>query len=172
MSIWQTAPEVCKFSAGPIHELPHGFEVLKFPPHGARNMWTYATRCMSVPADEKPVELHMFSPWETDEVVELLVVTAHFHHRSTKLDIGHTVNFGRPWIDQSKCQYGLVSLPYLDGPELEILSIGSRQINFYWLIPITKTEMEFKKEHGLDALETEFDSRGLDYVNPARGGVI
>src|SRR5262245_42321686 len=62
---WQAEPEACVFSAGPIHQLSHGFSVLRFPPHGSRTVWTYATRCMSVPDDEKPIELHMFSPRET-----------------------------------------------------------------------------------------------------------
>jgi hypothetical protein len=169
---WQVAPEACAFSAGPIHQLPHGFSVLKFPPHGARTMWTYATRCMSIPSDERPIELHMSSPCETDEVAELLVVTAHFHRTSTKLDLGHSVFFGKPWIDQSECRYGLVSLPYLDGPNLEMLHSGPRTLNFYWLIPITSSEVEYKTRHGLDALEAEFDRSGFDYVNPQRWSVV
>jgi hypothetical protein len=127
---------------------------------------------MSVPADGKPIELHMFSPYETNEVVETLVATAHFHRTSTKLDIGHSVNFGKPWIGQSECRYGLVSLPYVDGPDLEIPSSGSRKLNFYWLIPITSSEVEYKKQHGLDALEAEFDRSGFNYVNPQRQPVV
>jgi Suppressor of fused protein (SUFU) len=170
--VWNIKPEPCKFSEGPIGQLPHDFSILRFPPHGDRKMWTYATRCMSLPEDKKPIELHMFSPWQTKEVVELLVVTAHFHRTSKKLDIGHTVNFGRPWIDDSNCQNGLVSLPYLDGPKLEILSLGSRKISFYWLIPVTNSEIEFKKNYGLEALEAEFDRTAFDYVDPKRRSVV
>jgi hypothetical protein len=170
--VWGTEPETCEFSAGPIGQLPHGFAVLRFPPHGSRKMWTYATRSMSLPEDAKPIELHIFSPRQTDEVVELLVATAHFHRTSEKLDISHSVNFGKPWIDQSSCEYGLVSLPYLDGPSLEILHVGSRTLNFYWLIPITAAEVEFKKKRGLEALETEFDRSGFDYVNPLRKSAV
>jgi hypothetical protein len=171
-NIWRVKGEACKFSAGPIHQLPHGFSVLRFPPHGSRAMWTYATRCMSLPGDKKPIELHMFSPHETDEVVELLVVTAHFHRTSTRLDLGHSVFFGKPWIDQSECQHGLISLPYIDGPNLEKLHSGSRTLNFYWLIPITRSEVEYKMRHGLDALEAEFDRSGFDYAAPQRRSVV
>jgi Suppressor of fused protein (SUFU) len=170
--VWQTKPEVCVFSAGPIDQLPHGFAILKFPPHGSRTMWTYATRCMSVPNDQKSIELHMFSPWETEEVAELLIATAHFHRTSTMLDVGNSVNFGKPWIEKSVCSYGLVSLPYLDGPDLEILAIGSRVVSFYWIVPITKSEVKFKIEYGLDALEDKFELSGFDYVNPERKSVV
>ncbi len=83
---------------------------------------------MSQPNDQRPIELHMFSPLEADEVVELLVVTAHYHRTAAPLGPGHTVNFGRPWLDASECKYGLVSLPYLDGPSLEDLEIASRPV--------------------------------------------
>ena len=86
--------------------------------------------------------------------------------------MGHSVNFGRPWIDGSQCDYGLISLPYLDGPDLEVLSLGSRTVKFYWLIPVTPSEVDFKKRLGLEALEVEFDRSGLDYVNPQRKSVI
>ena len=170
--VWSVEPEICGFSAGPIGQLPHGFSVLRFPPRGDRKMWTYATRCMSLPEDAKPIELHMFSPREAVEVVELLVVTSHFHRTSTKLDVGHSVNFGRPWLDASACEFGLISRPYLDGPKLEIMLQASREISFYWLIPVTKFEVEFKKKNGIERLEGEFDRSGFDYVNPARRSVV
>jgi len=169
---WKAKPSVCEFAAGPIEQLPNGFAVLKFPPRGDRKMWTYATRCMSLPEDHHPLELHIFSPVETDEVVELLFATAHFHRTSTKLDLGHTVNFGRSWIGRSECDHGLISLPYLDGPNLEKLSVGARTLKFYWLIPITASEVNFKKKNGLEALEAEFDKSGFDYVNPQRKSVV
>lgn len=171
-AVWKGAPEICEFSAGPISQLPNDFAILRFAPHDGRKMWTYATRCMSQPEDQNPIELHVFSPCYTNEVVELLVATAHFHRTSTKLDLGHSVNFGRPWIDNSECKYGLISLPYLDGPNLENLSLGSRIVKFYWLLPITHSEVEFKKRNGLEALEAEFDRSGFDFINPKRCGVV
>ena len=170
--VWGVAAEPCPFSAGPIGQLPVGFSVLKFPPHDKRNMWTYATCCMSQQADQTPIELHMFSPAESDEVVELLVVTAHFHRTAAKLNLGHTVNFGRPWVRSSVCEYGLVSLPYLDGPSLEDLAIGREMLKFYWLVPVTKAEVDFKMRYGLESLEVEFDKAGFDYLNPGRQSVV
>lgn len=170
-TVWAVEPEPCSFSAGPINRLPFEFSVIRFPPHGSRQMWTYATCCMSQPVDHRPIELHMFSPGESDEVVELLVVTAHYHRTASKLDLGHSVNFGRPWMGASKSQYGLVSLPYLDGPALEDLKTDSKELKFYWLIPVTCSEVAFKKQNGLDALEELFDRTGFDFLNPGRSAV-
>lgn len=169
---WGSDPEVCEFTAGPIGQLPDDFAVLRFPPRDDRQMWTYATRCMSLPTDDNPLELHIFSPFETIQVVELLVVTAHFHRTSTKIDVGHSVNFGRPWIGKSQCDHGLISLPYLDGPELENLGAESNTAKFYWLIPVTISEVAFKKTNGLEALEIKFDESGFDYIDPQRHTVV
>ena len=94
---------------------------------------------------------------------------AHFHRQAQSLGFGHTVNFGKPWLNDSLCDHGLVSLPYLDGPILENLEIGDGQIvKFYWLIPITKSELEFKKSFGLEALEKKFEETNFNYGNPNR----
>lgn len=170
--IWRKTPKVSPFPYGPTDQLPDDFAVLKFPPSQDRNMWTYATRCMSVPDDAHPIELHVFSPLETDQITELLYATAHFHRTSTKLDLGHSVNFGRPWIANSICDHGLISLPYLDGPDLENLFIDFKEVKFYWLIPITNAEVTFKKTHGLESLEEKFEKSSFNYIDPARASVV
>ena len=170
--IWGHVGLECHFAAGPLHQLPPDFGVLKFPPDAARDMWTYATRCMSQPQDEHPVELHMFSSVEADGIVELLFAVAHYHRTGAHLGLGHSVNFGRPWLDGSECDYGLISLPYLDGPRLENLSILFKSLKFYWLIPVTRAEVEFKRANSLDALERKFEETGLDYINPRRASVV
>jgi hypothetical protein len=71
----------------------------------------------------------------------------------------------------SRSEYGLVSLPYLDGPSLENLKTDSKELKFYWLIPVTYSEVEFKKQNGLEALEELFDRIGFDYLNPDRNAV-
>jgi Suppressor of fused protein (SUFU) len=169
---WKISPQHCAFSDGPLAELPRDFCVVKFAPHADRNMWTYATCAMSQPNDASKIELHIFSPVESVEIEELLFAVAHFHRTGAWLDLGHSVNFGRPWIAPSICDHGLVSLPYLDGPTLEDGQRDQVGIKFYWLIPITASEKDFKKNHGLEALEECFDRVELDYVNPMRGSVV
>jgi len=41
-----------------------------------------------------------------------------------------------------------------------------------WLLPITQEERDFQIENGLDALEEQFEEKGLEYWNPARASVI
>lgn len=171
-SAWGVDPEICPLPAGPHHELPKHFAVLRYPPCGQGRVWTYATRCMSQPDDPKPLELHMLSPRPSDAITELLVATAHYHRTGAVLDLGHTVNFGRPWLDNSLCDYGLISLPYLDGPKLEIMKFNERAAHFYWLIPITKAEVDYKKQNGLDALEAQFERTGFHYAIPHRSSVV
>jgi len=134
-------------------------------------MWTYATCCMSQPSDRSPIELHLFSPYASKEVVELLVVTAHYHRTAISLNLWHTVNFGRPWLDASSCNHGLVSLPYLDGPVLEDLREDSALIKFYWLIPVTASEVRFKCEEGVQALEQRLEGTNFNYLDPQRESV-
>jgi hypothetical protein len=81
---------------------------------------------------------------------------------------------GHQRIDGSRCDHGLISLPYLDGPRLEHYAATESEssVRFLWLLPITETEREYVKAFGLEALEHKFDSAGLDYSNPARPSVI
>lgn len=170
--VWVAKAVPCLFSSGPVHQLPRGFNIVKFPPNCTRDMWTFATCGMSQPEDAKAVELHMFSPHDAYDVVELLVITAHFHRTHSRLDLGHSVNFGRPWLPRSACNFGLVSLPYLDGPALENFDHGGVEASCYWLLPVTGSEIAFKKEVGLDALEERFEAAGLNYLDPHRDSVV
>ena len=155
-----------------MDELPVQFRVLLFAPSPGRNAWTYATECMSMRHDANPIELHMLAPEPNDGIVELLAVTAHYHRTETWLGLGHSVNFGRPWWDRSSCDHGLISLPYLDGPKLEWLVADEFRARFLWLIPITSSEVEFKRTQGLEKLERRFEQMGLDYLNPVRPSVV
>jgi hypothetical protein len=169
---WPGAFQRSRWDRGPVHELPDAFRVLVF--NRTPRMVAYATRCMSQPHDEDRLELHLLSappPTEpSPELVELLTVVAHFHRTGSRLGPGHTVSFGRPWLPGSSCAHGLVSLPYLDGPELEWLQ--HPRVRFLWLIPITVAELQFKKTHGLEALEERFEAKPFDYLDPRRPSVV
>jgi hypothetical protein len=169
---WGVEGEHRPFSAGPIYQLPVDFAIMRYAPQAGRNMWAYATCGMSQPNDRKPIELHVFSPRASPEIEEILVVTAHFHRSGTALDLGHSVNFGRPWIQGSECRHGLISLPYLDGPSLEDLRIGSDLVKCYWLIPITWAEVSYKQQNGVEALEQAFERAGFNYLDPHRTSVV
>jgi Suppressor of fused protein (SUFU) len=171
---WRAQCVVRRLNKGPSFELPADFCVLEFSPTTTRSMWTYATCCMSQPLDSAPVELHLFSPMQSELHVELLTIIAHYHRTQASLALGHTVNFGRPWIAGSLCEHGLISLPYLDGPALEeyFQRESNRVIRFYWLVPITKAERDYKIEFGLEALESRLEAAQFNYLNPKRSSVV
>ncbi|WP_367868214.1 suppressor of fused domain protein [Pedobacter sp. WC2423] len=172
-SNWGDGFQERKWSKGPIIEVVPHLSILEYRPYSSREMWTYATCGMSTYTHVSPIEVHMFSSVQDDSIVELLSSVCYYHNVEANLDLGHTVNFGRSWQGSSESSYGLVSLPYLDGPNLELMSWGdNREIHFYWLIPITKTEVEYKKEYGLEALEDKFDTDEFNYLDPNRRSIV
>lgn len=171
-SFWGKEYNVLTWDVERAKELGEDFCILEFPPRDSKNMWTYATCCMSND-DDNPIELHIYSKDKDESLIALLTIIAHFHRFDEKLGLSHTVNFGVPWKPRSNCSYGLISLPYLDGIEFELLNIGkNRIVHFYWLVPITKEEVTFKKENGIDSLEDIFEKDELNYIDPLRNSVI
>ena len=173
ISVWGEDFQERKWSKGPIMEsVPH-FSILEYKPNLSRAMWTYATCGMSTYTHISPIEIHLFSSVQDDSIIELLSTVCYYHNVEANLNLGHTVNFGRPWQDSSESSFGLLSLPYLDGSNLEIMSSDNqKEVHFYWLVPITKTEVEYKKEYGLEALESKFDANEFNYLNPNRRSVV
>ncbi|MEE3715750.1 suppressor of fused domain protein [Tumidithrix elongata RA019] len=102
----------------------------------------------------------------------MLTVVAHYHRTEASLADGHTVNFGRPWLPDSYCDRGLISLPYLDGSELENTVIEGANVRFLWLIPVTLKEVNYKKKEGLEALEEKFEVSHFNYLDPYRQSVV
>jgi hypothetical protein len=168
---WGRSECVRRWEKGPTNDLPDDFRILSFSP-AARAFWTYATCCMSRPHDDVRVELHFFSPIESDGHIELLTVIGHYHRTGARLNVGHVVNLGRPWLPGSGCDHGLISLPYLDGPALENLVLANGSVRCLWLIPITQSEAEFATRHGLEALEERFEEARFNYLDPSRSSVV
>lgn len=169
---WAPPDAVLRCTRGPVHGLPPDFAVLSIP--RARGVRVYATRGMSVPEDEVGLELFVLArdgdrAAADTALLEILTAVAHYHRTGARLDLGHTVNFGQPWLPGSRCTHGLLSLPYLDGPSLEWMD--KPRVRFVWLIPITPEELLYKKQHGLDALEGKFEAARFDYLDPHRPSV-
>ena len=157
---------------GPTHKHPPNFRVLEFPPNKLHNMWAYGTVGMSCEKHEHAIELHMFSPYQTERIVELLTIVACFHYNDETLGLNHRINFGEPWLEQSKCTRGFISLPYLDGPELEVFCLNDFHVSFLWLIPITDQEAEIVDIDGVEGLESRFESERFNYLDPNRASVV
>lgn len=173
--VWQSEPSLCEWPdfALRARDLPEGFAVLRFPPAEGMSTWKYATVCMSSPGDDHPIELHMLCDGPEDACAKMLTVTAHYHRTGARLGVGHSVNFGQPWVANSKCSFGLLSLPYLGGPAWEWCRLDDGDVvRCLWLLPITPEEVAFKKANGLDALEARFEASGFDYGDPSRPSIM
>lgn len=106
--------------------------------------------------------------------IELLAMVSYMHSmQSHRLDVGHTMNIGRPIANSSHLDRLLVSLPYPYGSDFEFvhLSDGSH-VRVLWLLPISKSEEHFRHEHGLEQLEELFDTNEIDFSDPLRNLVV
>jgi Suppressor of fused protein (SUFU) len=172
---WGNRYAVKQLMAGPMRDRNPDFRILVFPPGPSRSMWTYATVGMSAVSEAgRPygIEVHLFAPDETDAHMELLTALAYYHLAERPLGWGHTVSLGRPWYSHSRCSYGLISLPYLDGPELEWMGAEGQSTHFLWLIPITGPERNYVIEQGVEALERLFEETEFNYLDPERPSVV
>ncbi len=174
-TIWENTPKLYLWDKGPFEKLNFDFKILEYPPTPERNMWTYATTGMS--SDDlqgEPIELHIFSHKQDESIIELLTALAYYHQNTARLNLNHTVNFGRAWQDKSLCTFGFISLPYLDGPELENMYLPEydNNVKFYWLIPVTEMEVNYKSKYGAEALEEKFEETQFDYLNPGRNSLL
>lgn len=169
---WGANSTKLKWHYDPHKKLHNQFSILEFLPNEHHNCWIYSTLGMSLDSEEYLIELHLRSSKQDISLVELLTVTASFHRSDTELGLHHSVNFGRPWQDNSPCSYGFISLPYLDGEDLEIFDFENGHLHNLWFIPITKSERDYKMKYGWDALEEKFEAYGLDYINPHRKACV
>jgi hypothetical protein len=169
--------ESLTWDSGPIYQRVPGFRVHAIAP-GPRgsNAWTYVTAgCwQAAHQDGHGLEFVLATRGFTMHAVELLARNAYFHAgpEDQRLDLGHTVNLGEPWLPGSACDHGLISLPYPWGPELERCDWVGGHARLLWLLPITEAERDFKVEHGLEALENRFQAARLDFLNPDRASVV
>ena len=156
----------------PIEQVSPGFRILVFA--RGEGQFAYCTEGMSRNGDRERVEIFLLSRecvlGETLlEVIEVLCSIAHYHRTGPGLSMGHTVNFGQPIVAGASCDYGLLSLPYLDGPGMEYSRTGIRCL---WLIPITKEEREFKARSGLFEFEEALQRANFDYLDWWRDSVV
>ena len=155
-----------------MHALDPAFRVLEFSQLPDRPEWAYATCGMSLAKDPKPIEIHLFSLKRDRKLVDLLSSIAYGYRNGDAMEVNDIVNFGRPWHKNSICTHGLVSLPYPDGSKMEVERILGKNTFFYWMIPITEREADYKKNCGIYDLNLLFDEPPLDYMNIRRRSVV
>jgi Suppressor of fused protein (SUFU) len=169
--------EVFGFSEGPTEQRLAGFhELCVSPAHGDRR-WMYVScgAWDAVHIGGHGLEFFLLAPERHQRHARIVAMSAYYHanpDQSYRLDVGHTVPLGEPWLPGSALDHLLVSLPYPYGPEFEICRWDDGHTRILWLLPITKSERDFRAEHGLEALEQHFDDTGLHYWDPQRSPVV
>lgn len=157
---------------GPIQSTVPGFCVCRVRPLHNDDPWVYVSVGASEIATglDYAVEFLLLAPDEDAQHVETLSIVTYYHATTgVKLDVGRVIDIGRPWIEGSVCDRLLVSLPYPYGPMLEWFMQGSRQsIRFLWLLPISPTEAQFARIHGVEILEQRFDDAAINAIDPRR----
>jgi len=161
-----------RFAQGPMGTV-QAFSVLRFAPGPKTTLWSYCSVCASTPGVRKEVRLEfvLLSPRRDSRIVELVTMVA-YYHRTEGLGVGHTFAIGEPWLDASRCDCILTSLPYPFGPALENMRQEDHLARFLWLLPITNSERQFARDHGLEGIEARFDSARLQYWDIGRAAVV
>lgn len=157
---------------GRISAINPDFETLEITPGARRSMWIYSTVGMAGRNGEASLEMHSFSDIQNLTWQDILESVAHYHLTETSLALGHTVNFGIDVAPGSKLTHGLISLPYLDGQKLEHFTHETHRISCLWLIPISQSELQYKKRFGLEALERIFEKAAFRYADPFRASLV
>lgn len=163
-----------RWHKGPVGELGLNFTVCEASPTKAsNNLWVYCTAGTGPTSNEsQSLEFVLFAPSGDERHVETLTMLAHFHRFESKLDVGHRVKIGRPWIEGSACDGFLISLPYPIGPQLEWLRDPDFAVRFLWALPITPREAAFAAKNGVERLEQQFDVVKLRYWDPLRQDAV
>jgi hypothetical protein len=162
------------FDRGPIQQVLPGFHVIEVGPGPMLGRTAYVSVGPGMPDDinDYHLELITVAAEPSERHVELLAMTAHYHLTGERLGLGHTFPIGEPWVPGSKLDHMLVSLPYPFGPALEEMVVAGHEVRILWLLPISRSELDYKKQAGLEALEVLFDSEALEYWNPDRSSVV
>ena len=168
--------ETFVWTAGPIEQRIPGFHVARVGPGPRLNLWSYVSLgCWrATQVDGHGLEFVIAAAEEDPRLVELSAINAYYHAGppSQRLDIGHTVPIGEPWLKASACDHFVVSLPYPYGPELEMCEWSTGHARILWLVPITEAERDFKAANGLEALEQRLEAASVNFWDPARRSTV
>ncbi|WP_086819906.1 suppressor of fused domain protein [Allokutzneria sp. NRRL B-24872] len=136
--------------------------------------WAYVTvGCWAlVQEDGCGVEFVMTSAQRHQRFVDLMAMVAYYHCGGHQLDLEHSLPIGEPWVPGSTCDQLLVSLPYLHGPDFEICPMPGGHARILWTLPVTTAEIEYRREHGNEALEQLFDDAAIIPTDPFRASVV
>lgn len=164
------AQEEFGWALGPIEDRIPGFKVRRVAPVVATDPWIYITIGVAGASGGTGEEFFLLAPSESPRHVETLAMVASFHaDPGLGLELGKTVDIGRPWLESALADHLLVSLPYPYGPDLEHCAVpGGGHVRTLWLVPITRAEAALAADSGLEALEQLLEDSGVDVISASR----
>ena len=145
------------------------------PPGEPRTPWLYVSAGASAEAmdDGYGLELLLCAPRAGRAAAKLVAMVANLHADPRyPLSLGQVLEIGHPWLPGASADHLAVALPGIFAPELEWLSDRERTIRFIWLVPITKSEAAFARQHGLEALQAQLGAAQADVAELARASVV
>jgi hypothetical protein len=158
-----------KWPLGPARDALPNLRILEIAPGPRLNQWTYVT-AGAWETCARPFEFMAIGDAARDCYVELLTMVA-FYAREHNLGLGHTIPIGRPLLEGSACEHVYLSLPYVYGAALEVITVAGGDHHILWLFPITEAEKRLLLDGGLDALEEQLEAQGVHYWSPFRKSV-
>ncbi|EID54402.1 suppressor of fused domain protein [Saccharomonospora xinjiangensis] len=155
-------------------EVMPDLRILVVGPGPRSDSWAYVTAgCWaSVEQHGHGLEFIMTAPVHDRRFIELMAMIAYYHCGGHRLDLQHSMPIGEPWVPGSTCEHLLVSLPYLHGPDLEHCPVPWGHARILWTLPVTTAEIEFRRQHGHEALEQLFDEAEIVPTDPFRASVV
>jgi hypothetical protein len=164
------------WKTGPISKAYKNFSVMEIEPLEKQEEWVYITIGASElhsPNHER-LEFFILSPVQDKIHIDTLAMLANFHADFSYggIYLGRVIEIGRPWMNNSSCEYFLVSLPYTIGKKFEHLQTDQFRIRFLWLLPITKNEADYIRKYNQEKLEEAFEKAEIEYLNPNRSSVV
>ena len=105
--------------------------------------------------------------------IRLLKTFARFPlEQKTWLGYGHTVSNVEQYAENTEFNNTLISLPYYFGEEALNCSLSNKKVNFYQLIPLYESELNYKLENGVEELENKFPENFNMIVDIKRKKVV
>ncbi|MGW1226015.1 suppressor of fused domain protein [Streptomyces sp. NPDC001478] len=151
-----------------------GLRVLVVGPGPRDSGWAYVTAGCGFVAGpgEQGLEFVMTARVRDRRFIDLVAMTAFYHRSGHPLGLRHSMPLGEPWLPGSSCDHVLITLPYLHGPGLEHCPVPGGRARVLWVLPVTAAEIDFRREHGHEALEQLFDDVGIVPTDPFRASVV
>lgn len=174
-------------------------DVALIEPTSDRDYWTLVTigvGALKMPVPQEVLKntyqtpymellIHLPKEWDFTDITEentywpirLLKRCARYPlYENTYIGDGHSIGQDEPYTTSVKFSNVLLEYAFADEENLARVRLGDdKTVVFYQLCPIHDDELQYKIEHGCDALLEQFEKQGYFYphvVNPKRKSLL